>query len=64
MTLLKASVASAYYYLRVAVKMYMEDAPKGKEGTIPLESPNVIALLGASALVFLFAIFPALALLD
>lgn len=55
-----ASVASAYYYLRVIVKMYMEESPGGNEEAIPVEGPSLLALVGGSALVFLLAFFPSL----
>lgn len=56
------SVASAYYYLRVIVKMYVEE-PAGAVEQLPLEIQNVAALMAASAGVFLFAAFPALVML-
>lgn len=58
-----ASVASAYYYLRVIVKMFMEEAPAAKAEPVQIESLNAVVLLAASAGVFLFAIFPALVFL-
>lgn len=57
-----ASVASAYYYLRVIVKTFMEEGAVKAEGA-PLESLNAVVLLAASAGLFLFAIFPALVFL-
>jgi NADH-quinone oxidoreductase subunit N len=57
-----ASVASAYYYLRVIVKMYMEE-PATTTEPAALEIQNAAALLAASAGVFVFAAFPALMLL-
>ena len=54
-----ASVASAYYYLRVIVKMYMEEAPEEEPiEPAPRESANAVVLLVYSAGVLLFAIFP------
>ncbi len=59
-----ASVASAYYYLRVIVKMYME-VPRGARAEPGhLENPSMAALLAGSAGIFLFAIFPMMFLLD
>jgi NADH-quinone oxidoreductase subunit N len=57
-----ASVASAYYYLRVIVKMFMEE-PATVTESASLEVQNAVALLAASAGVFIFAAFPALMLL-
>lgn len=54
-----ASVASAYYYLRVIVKMYMDDAPGREAESVSLDTVDAAALLGVSAAVLLFAIFPA-----
>ncbi len=56
---LLASVASAYYYLRVVVKMYMEEPPAEAE-PIPLEGSNALALLAGVVCIFLFAVLPAL----
>jgi NADH-quinone oxidoreductase subunit N len=57
-----ASVASAYYYLRVIVKMYMEEPATATEPA-SLEVQNAAALIAASAGVFIFAAFPALMML-
>lgn len=55
-----ASVASAYYYLRVIVKMYMEEPAVAAAEALPLEVQNAAALIAASAGVFILAAFPAL----
>lgn len=57
-----ASVASAYYYLRVIIKMYVDEPAPAAE-PLPLEVQNVAALVAASVGVFIFAAFPALVLL-
>jgi NADH-quinone oxidoreductase subunit N len=57
-----ASVASAYYYLRVIVKMYVDEPVTAAEPAT-LEVQNAAALIAASAGVFIFAAFPALMLL-
>ncbi|MBI3736463.1 NADH:ubiquinone oxidoreductase subunit N, partial [Candidatus Sumerlaeota bacterium] len=54
-----ASVASAYYYLRVIVRMFMEEPKGGKsEPAAPLEIADGSALFVCSLGIFLFAIFP------
>lgn len=56
-----ASVASAYYYLRIIVKMYMEERAEAKSVDYPpVENANTWALIGAAAGVFVFAIFQTL----
>ncbi len=55
-----ASVASAYYYLRVIVRMFMEE-PKGGKAADPvghIEMANGAALFACSMAIFLFAVFP------
>lgn len=58
-----ASVASAYYYLRVIVKMYMEEGPAPAPEPVLLESTNTVALIAAGAGIVVFAIFPTLVFL-
>lgn len=53
-----ASVASAFYYLRVINKMYMEDPVGSKEPVEPLESPTLVALAAGVVVILLFAVFP------
>ncbi len=53
-----ASVASAYYYLKVIVKMYMEEAPAVRAEPVALEGGNAVALILCSAGVLAFALFP------
>jgi len=53
-----SSVASAYYYLRVIVTMYMQEPAEGAEPAIPtLDRVNAVALSVCSACLFVFAIF-------
>jgi len=58
-----ASVVSAYYYLRVIVKMYMEEAPQTTAAAVSIDGLNVLALGLCTAGVFLFAVYPAWALI-
>lgn len=59
-----ASVASAAYYLRVIVRMYMEDAPEGDGEPLSVDMTNTALLLAASAGVVIFAVFPSWILMD
>ncbi|MCL5269063.1 MAG: NADH-quinone oxidoreductase subunit N [bacterium] len=54
-----ASVASAFYYLRVTVTMYMEEpSPEAGERLIPAEGVNFVILTVGAVGVFVFAVFP------
>jgi len=53
-----ASVASAYYYLRIIVKMYMEEPQGAKLEPTQLEGLNGAALIAGSVAVVVFAMFP------
>lgn len=55
-----ASVASAYYYLRVVVTMYMRDpSPEAAEQPVPsMATPNALVLTVGAVGLFVFAIFP------
>jgi NADH-quinone oxidoreductase subunit N len=55
-----ASVASAYYYLRVVVTMFMQEPAADEETPAPavLEGSNTLALSVGTLCVFIFAILP------
>ena len=59
-----ASVVSAYYYLRVIVKMYMEESKAARAESGEIELANATALFVCSAGIFIFAVFPMIFLLD
>ncbi len=56
-----ASVASAYYYLRIIVTMYMqESSAEADDRTLTADGPNYVALIVTAVGIVVFAIFPGL----